>query len=120
MPAIGKIIDKIVYIQLLNHLETNNLIPTNHHGGIQSRSTTTATANLMDKWSHRLEDGLDTAIIILDQSAAYDIVPHHLLVKKMEILGADPHATQYFKNYLGNRSQSVYLDGQIETPGLDN
>ena len=111
LSALGKIIDKIVYQQLLKHLTTHKLIPVNHHGGIQGRSTVTATATLIDQWAQNLEDGIDTAIIILDQSAAYDIVPHHILIEKLRILGADNHSHQYFKNYLSDRTQQISLDG---------
>ena len=85
---------------MLKHLELNNLIPENHHGGIQQRSTVTATATLIDKWANNLENNIDTAIRILDQSAAYDIVPHELLVEKLKKLGTDEHSTQYFQIYL--------------------
>ena len=111
LPALGKIIDKIVYNQLLKHLELNNLIPENHHGGIQQRSTVTATATLIDKWANNLENNIDTAILIIDQSAAYDIVPHELLVEKLKNLGTDEHSTHYFRNYLKGRSQKVYIEG---------
>ena len=111
LPAIGKIVDKVIYSQLLKHLEVNKLIPESHHGGIQGRSTVTATATLIDEWAQNMENNIDMAIIILDQSAAYDIVPHNILVEKLDILGADKHAQQYFSNYLLNRSQKVILEG---------
>ena len=44
--------------------------------------------------------------------AAYDIVPHKILVDKLKVLGADNHASQYFENYLKDRFQQVLLDDQ--------
>ena len=84
---------------------------TVHHGGIQQRSTVTATGTLFDQWPQNLENDIDTAAIILDQSAAYNIVPHDILVNKLTILGADNHAQSYFQNYLKDRTQKVTLDG---------
>ena len=107
----GEIVDKVVYNQLLNHLENNNLISENHHGGVQSRSTVAATATLIDQWAQNLEDDIDTALVIVDQSAAYDVVPHNILVEKLKVFGADNHAQQYVTNYLRDRTQRVLLYG---------
>ena len=112
LPTISKIVDKVVHLQVLEHLVKNNLIPHEHHGGILGNTTTTAVATMLDIWSKALENQEDLAIIILDQTAAYDIIYHPILINKMEKLGFDNHTLNYFKNYLKDRRQQVTLDGQ--------
>ena len=111
LPTLSKIIDKSLNKQLLKFLIENNLIPHEHHGGINGNSTITAIATMLDMWSEAVEKGDELAIIILDQTAAYDIISHEILVKKMELLGFTQHTLELFKSYLKNRSQKVMVDG---------
>ena len=110
LPSIGKIIDKLISIQLVRHLSLNNLLIHNHNGAIKGRSTVSAIVTLLDDWVYDLEDGKNLAMLILDQSAAYDLISHPILIKKLRILGLDPHAIGYFTSYLENRSQKVVVD----------
>ena len=110
LPSIGKIIDKIISIQLVRHLALNNLFLHSHNGAIKGRSTVSAIVTMLDDWVYDLEDGKNLAILILDQSAAYDLISHSILLQKLQILGLDPHAIGYFTSYLKNRSQKVVVD----------
>ena len=56
-----------------------------------------------------MERGRVSAIIALDQSA-YDFVPHEILVAKLEMIGFNPHATEWIKSYLRERKQVVEID----------
>ena len=82
LPALGKIIDKAIYQQTLEYLNTKQLIPPQHHGGIKMKSTVTALNTILDSWTTEIEAGEDVAVILLDQSAAYDIIDHKLLLQK--------------------------------------
>ena len=48
---------------------------------------TTALMTMLDKWSEAYEDNKEFAVIVLDQSSAYDVIDHILLIEKMKILG---------------------------------
>ena len=66
----------------------NTRIPHQHHGGRKGRSTITAVSTMLDTWATRYEMGYDTAVIVLDQSAAYDTISHKILmIDKMGVLG---------------------------------
>ena len=111
LPSLGKIVDKIVSQQISTYLDQNNLIPPNHHGGRKFKSTITAATTLVDEWADDLENNAHKAILLLDQSAAFDTICHKILVQKLQILGFDNHSLQYMESYLSNRSQIVQIDG---------
>ena len=108
LPAIGKIIDKCLCVQIIQHLNENNLIPDQHHGGIKNKSTITALVTILDSWTEKLENGQDMAVILLDQSAAYDIIDHRLLCAKMKVIGFSQPTLSLFESYLKDRRQVVY------------
>ena len=89
LPSIGKVIDRIISIQIVRHLNLNKLLLHNHFGAIKGRSTTAAIVTMLDDWVYNMENGENLAILILDQSAAYDLISHKILVRKLKILGFD-------------------------------
>ena len=116
LPSVGKIIDSVINKQIIQHLETNQLFLQHHHGCIKGRSTITAILTMIDSWTKDLEQGLHSASIILDQSAAYDLICHRTLLRKMETLGFDQHAVAYFTSYLEERYQLVQVDSYQSEP----
>ena len=76
-PALDKIMDKVLQIQITEHLIKSQLLTHHHHGNVKGASTTTALLTLMDTWAHSLQSGNDMVTLLVDQSAAYDIVQHY-------------------------------------------
>ena len=105
--------DKIVLKQLLSYLIENKLVHENHHGSLKGRSTTTAVVTIIDTWSKLIEDNTEIAALAMDQSAAYDLIDHRILLKKLTILGVQPEGINWFTDYLSNRQQKVYIDGAM-------
>ena len=101
--------------QLVHHLHSNKLIPHHHHGGFNQKSTVTALTTLIDTWANCLESGEDAIAIAMDQSKAFDIVDHQLLIKKLKLLGLDYHSLQLMTSYLADRTQVVYLEGSTSS-----
>ena len=102
IPSVAKIVDKCLLIQLLKHIEDNQLIPHQHHGGISGLGTATALTTLVDSWALQIESGQDAAILIMDESLAYDLVDHKILTRKLEAIGLDPHSLNLMRSYLKN------------------
>ena len=109
--TIGKIIDKIVLQQVLTYLRENELIHEAHHRALKGKSTTTAIATLIDTWTNLVEDGNEVAIVALDQSSAYDLIDHIILLKKLKIIGFHQESIDWFASFLEDREQCVYVDG---------
>ena len=82
LPQPGKIVERAVFIQLTEYLEANKLLHQNHHGGRKGHSTVTAMIQLYDKWVQLMEEGQLVGIMLIDQSAAFDLCDHEVLKKE--------------------------------------
>ena len=61
------------------------------------------------------ECGQISAIIALDQSAAFDIVPHNILKEKLKLIGFDPEAQAWIASYLKERYQKVDIESFLSS-----
>ena len=113
--TISKIIEKVVASQLKEFLKINKLIPFQHNGGIQGKLTVTTALTLLDMWSKILEENNEAVCIHLDQTAAFEIVDHEILVAKLKILGTDKNTADWFKSYLLDRRQTTLINGSLST-----
>ena len=109
LSSLAKIIDRAANIQITKHLISNDLLLHEHNGGIKGRGTMTAVTQMLDEWAYSMEKGEHSAILALDQSAAFDIVYHPLLLRKLEKLGFNQNTMKYFKSYLNDRTQRVIV-----------
>ena len=54
-------------------------------------------------------------VIFCDQSAAFDLCDHNILVEKLRLMGLDEGALCWIRSYLSNRKQSCFIDGELST-----
>ena len=113
LSTLSKIIDRVVSLQTMEFLIKNDTIPYQHHGGVKGRSTITAIMSEIYEWSEKVGHGEELAVIIIDQSAAYDTINHDILFKKMVEIGFDINTIDYYKDYLSNRRQQIHIEGTI-------
>ena len=111
IPAISKVLERVLLAQILNHLEINNLIGYSHHGAIRNKSTQTMVNEIYDNLLENLNNGDDTALIMLDQSKAYKIVNHKILLRKLSAIGFTNQATDLMESFLSERTKYVQIHG---------
>ena len=111
LPIFSKIMEKAVFQQLIEYLDSNRLLNPNHHGARHGHNTATALIQMYDQWAEQVDDGMMVGVMLIDLSAAFDMVDHPLLLKKLELFGLDVKAVNWFQSYLSTRSQSVCIDG---------
>ena len=80
------------------------------HGFRRHRSTQTALLSMYNKWITSASEDRLTGAILLDLSAAFDLVSHDMLLKKLKIHGLDNGYMVWLKSYLEDRYQSVWID----------
>ena len=71
---------------------------------------------MYDQWAQQVDDGKMVGVMMIDLSAAFDMVDHPLLLEKLKLFGLDEEVIQWFGSYLSGRSQSVLIDGCLSLP----
>ena len=88
-----------------------NKILSPQHGFRKNRSTINAIAYLLDKLYGNINNSIQTYLTFLDFKKAVDSVSHDTLINKLKTFGLPKICTNWFRNYLCERSQRVNLDG---------
>ena len=110
LPILSKILEKAVFLQIIDYMDNNHLLHPNHHGFRAGHSTTTGLIQMYDKWVEAIDRGQYTGACFLDLSAAFDIVDHPLLLEKLKLYGFSEDALHWISSYLSGRSQIVHIE----------
>ena len=116
LPIFSKILERVVFNQLVQYLDFNNLIHPNHHGSRAGYSTATALIQMYDSWAEEVDKGNMVGVMMVDLSAAFDMVDYKLLLQKLELFGLDGKSVNWMSSYLVGRKQSVMVDGCLSPP----
>ena len=79
--VISKIIEKVFSTQIIKYLLENNIVSQSFQGGFKNRSTTHAVLDIHNQLINIMKNNKIGALIALDNSAAYDLVDHIILLK---------------------------------------
>ena len=111
----SKVLERAVFNQLIQYLEENSLLHENHHGCRKAHNTTTAIIQLYDQWTSEVDAGQITSGLLIDLSAAFDMVDPALLGDKMRLMGITEQTLEWFGNYMKGRRQAVTCEGSVST-----
>ena len=111
LPAISKVIERVVFSRLKSHLESHQLLSDRQNAYREKRSVTTAMLQLYDEILLKQDEGIDSACVFLDCSAAFDTIQHSVLLDKLKLYGAGEKSLAWFKDYLTDRAQYVSIGG---------
>ena len=89
LSPLSKVLEKIVYRQLYNYFSNNKIFHPSLHGYRQHRSTQTALLQMYDHWVRSAGKGQVSGVVLLDLSAAFDLVDPNLMIKKLRMYGID-------------------------------
>ena len=107
---LSKVLEKIIYKQIYNYFNTHKLFHSNLHGYRGNRSTHTALLQMYDRWVRSAAKGQISGVILLDLSAAFDLVDSGILLKKLRIYGFREDLLGWVQSYLTERHQAVWVD----------
>ena len=110
--TISKVIERVMLSQMLEYMNSNNMISHQHHGSVRAKSTQTMVTEIHDRLVKIMTEDDDAALILLDQSKAYDVVNHSILLSKLRILGFTRQAIQIMSTFLSDRKQMVQIEGR--------
>ena len=111
LPVASKVLERCVFLQLVDYMESNNYFHPNHHGFRSGHSTATALLQMYDSWVEDIDKQLLEGICLIDLSAAFDVVDAELLVAKLGFYGFSSQAKDWVKSYMSGRSQRCYVEG---------
>ena len=106
LSIVSKVLERCIYNQLVNHLsnQLHNLQFRFLKGG---KSTTSQLLQVLHKIGEKLDKGVQTDILYLDFTKAFDRADHQLLVKKLRKVGIGGNLLIWFENYLLDCHQQV-------------
>lgn len=117
LPYFSKVLEKIMSSQMNSHLVEHNYL-SNYQSGFRSKhSCITALIDVAENIRSDIDEGKIEILVLLDHSKAFDTVDHDILCLKLKyIFNYSSTAIKLIRSYLGNRSQSVFLNGDISDP----
>ena len=62
------------------------------------------------------EENKITAVVLLDMSAAFDLVDKSILIGKLKLYGLDVPSSTLMESYMSSRYQRVFVDGELSDP----
>ena len=110
LSPLSKVLEKIIYEQLYEYFTVNKILHHNLHGYRRNRSTQTALLQMYDRWVQAAVQGQVSGAVLLDLSAAFDLVSPDILLKKLEMYGLDRSFLAWIECYLTSRYQGVWID----------
>ena len=112
LPAMSKILEKIIQVRVMNFLTEEKVISEQQFGFRPKFSTEYAILDIYEKLTHNLDNSLSSCAIFLDLAKAFDTVSHDILLQKLEVYGIRGNCLKLFESYLKNRYQFVKLDNE--------
>ena len=110
LPTISKIFERVLFTQIYNYFNTNQLLSEQQYGFRSKHSTELATIKLVDYIIKELDDRkkIKTPVaIFLDLSKAFDTLDFNILLSKLQYYGICDTPLSLMKSYLTNRYQYV-------------
>ncbi len=84
LPFIGKIIEKVVFNQLNNYLNSNGYLDNFQSGFRVHHSTETALIKIINDIRLNSDSGKISVLVLQDISASFDTVDHNILLERLE------------------------------------
>ena len=113
LSRIAKLFEKRVCMQLLDYLESNDMITPLQSAYLKKHSTVTCLHKVVDDFCEMIDDGDMCGICFLDIEKCFDTIHHGILLQKLEYYGIQGYALQWFKQYLTNITQYVRLGNYV-------
>ena len=110
LPTFSKILERVVYEELSNYLESNDLMTLSQYGFRRRNNTELAVTFFTDRIRLAMDKGKLTGAVFIDLQKAFDTVEHSVLLSKLPFYGVAGNELIWFKSYLSERFQCAHYD----------
>ncbi len=112
LPFISKMLENVVFNQLMSYLDSNSVFETFQSGFRKQHSTESALLRVLNDILLSIDTGNSVVLLLLDLSAAFDTVDHSILISRLEhCVGIGGSVLKWFRSFLNNITFSVCMDG---------
>ena len=118
LPAISKIMERILHDQLYNYLTKFDLFSDTQFGFRKFHSTAAALLDCTNEWYINLDRKMFNLVVFIDLKKAFDTVDHQILLSKLELYGIKGQAINLLKSYLTNRKQKCQIRNSFSSERL--
>ena len=113
--CVGKVMERVVFKHVYNHLFNNKLIYEYQSGFLPKHSTVHQLIEIYDCILNALETKEICCFVFCDFSKAFDKVWHIGLLHKMKAYGIEGNLLNWFTSYLYQRKQKVIINESSST-----
>ena len=114
---ISKLVGRVVCVQSVDHIKTNNLYEIFQSDYRQLHSTETILLRVQNDILQAVDNEGGAILVLLDLSAAFDTIDHQKLLNLLnQSFGIRGVALKWFESYLKDRTQTVQIGSCTSTP----
>ena len=111
---VSKLLERIIDSRFTEHANLNNLFSPVQSAYRKHHSTETALVKIHNDLITGIDQGQIGALVLLDMSAAFDTVDHHLFLRILQHRSSVNNSTlAWFISYLTDRTQTVHVNDLI-------
>ena len=110
LPVFSKILEKIVYQQLMCYLNTNNIIYEHQYGFQSKKSTVHPVIHFLNYIAEAKNESKVAIGVFCDLEKCFDTISHSILIRKLSKIGIKGIELEWFRNYLRDRKQFVSVN----------
>jgi Reverse transcriptase (RNA-dependent DNA polymerase) len=111
LSQLKKILEKIISVQLVNHLDRNNILYKHQYIFQRNKST---EHNLLQAFNF-IGNAKFCVGVFFYLKKAFDVCSSDILLMKLEKIGIRGRALNWFTSYLTNRTQCVDIEGNFSS-----
>lgn len=111
--AVGKLLEKIIYVRLVKFIEDKNLLPNFQFGFRKGHSTVHQAAKIKQFIKRNRKSKRSTGLVLLDIEKAFDSIWHDGLIYKLIKLKLPSFLVRMVNSFIRNRTFAVHINDGI-------
>jgi len=104
---VSKVTERVVSKRLKKFCEIHHIFDSSQHAYRRGHSCEAALLTVHEAAVTAIDRGEVMLLVLLDLTAAFDVIDHKLLLVRLEYLGITDRAHKWLQEYLANRSHVV-------------